>query len=287
MLQTTPFRRAVEQDTASFDISRGHQVPKLLLEKSKDDVATTSFADYTARVEASLHPQNRTGRGVNVEVTVGPMLPPKATGYVWTGGPAKFWGRLAVLHKKGLKAELSSQAQVVLQKHLNLVAEYWEDLTDITMEEAIHELQAHCAKMGGRSPKVMKIIDGQRKHHLQVHHSFGAAQYQNWLEGAQTGGLRPLFRSLKKSEVQTARPFLDLAVEVRPHARRAFWAEMWDPGVLNPPLALRLEMSFGKKHAFKLKLCLPLSLAPCKRRWPRCRTRPRGLMAGVMKCSGP
>ena len=227
VLRTTPFKRVVDSDPAPFDGNQGHKTPKVLLEPSRCDEATTSF---TARVEASLYLQDRAGRGVSA------LIPPKATGYVWTGGPAKFWGRMAVLHKKGVKNGLSQPAQLVLQRHLQQVAQNWGDVDALTLEEALTKLHQTCAGQGSQSQEVKRIIEGQRKHHLQLHHSFNAAQYQKWLQGASEGGLRPLFRSLKKTEVQTARPYLDLAVEVRPHARRAEWAEMWAPGGLEPTL---------------------------------------------------
>ena len=104
-----------------------------------------------------------------------------------------------------------------------------------------------CGRQGSQSQEVSRIIEGQREHHLKLHHSFNAAQYQKWLEGASEGGLRPLFRSLKKSEVQTARPYLDLAVEVRPHARRAEWAEMWAPGSLAPILGTTARVKLQRR----------------------------------------
>ena len=80
--------------------------------------------------------RNRAGRGVNIETAVGALIQPKATGYVWTGGPAKFWGRMAVLHKKGVKHGLSQPAQLVLQRHLQQVPQNWGDADALTLEEA-------------------------------------------------------------------------------------------------------------------------------------------------------
>ena len=142
-----------------------------------------------------------------------------------------------------------------------------------------------CGRQGSQSQEVSRIIEGQRKHHLKLHHSFNAAQYQKWLEGASEGGLRPLFRSLKKSEVQTARPYLDLAVEVRPHARRAEWAgnvgsgesctHSWHHGSGKAPAEGQVPSPNPAQ---------PLGLMPCRRRWQSFRVRPRDRMVGAMKC---
>ncbi|CAE7227892.1 unnamed protein product [Symbiodinium sp. CCMP2456] len=234
VLQATYFQRQVDPHPMPFETTQGHRDPALLLEPQCTKEVTTSFADFTVRVEASLHPNCKGGRGLEVTAKVGPIMPPKPTGYVWTGGPAKYWGRLAVLHKKGVKQGLSMKARQILQHHLQQVQEQWGELAGYTLEYAAAELVSQCGLPGPHSTRVSGIIEAQRKHHLHLHHSFGAAQYQQWLEGASQGGLRPLFRNLSKHEAHVTRPYTDLALEIRPHARRKHWAALWRPGGDSP-----------------------------------------------------
>ena len=55
------------------------------------------------------------------------------------------------------------------------------------------------------------------------------AEYKTWLQGAASGYLRPLFRSVKKPEQTLVRPFRELPLEMRSHARRKQWAKVWQP----------------------------------------------------------
>ena len=105
----------MDSDPAPFDGNQVTKLPSCSWKPSRCDEATTSFADFTARVEASLYPQDRE---VKVETEVSALIRRKPLGIVWTGRPAKFWGRMAVLHKKGVKNSLSQPAQLVLQRYL-------------------------------------------------------------------------------------------------------------------------------------------------------------------------
>ena len=51
--------------------------------------------------------------------------------------------------------------------------------------------------------------------------------YKEWLEGSSTGGLKPLFKALKKEETVTARPFRTLDYASRMHARLEQWVPLW------------------------------------------------------------
>ena len=53
------------------------------------------------------------------------------------------------------------------------------------------------------------------------------AQYQAWLEEAQAGTMRPLFRTVKSHEATTVRPFGHVEPGLRPFLRFIQWQEIW------------------------------------------------------------
>ena len=53
--------------------------------------------------------------------------------------------------------------------------------------------------------------------------------YSQWLEAACKGGMRGLYRALKSEDVIPDRPYRHIPLEIRPHIRRAHWAEVWRP----------------------------------------------------------
>ena len=53
--------------------------------------------------------------------------------------------------------------------------------------------------------------------------------YQTWLQGAVEGGMRGLYKSLKKPENIQARPYREASSELRPHLRRQEWKQVWKP----------------------------------------------------------
>ena len=110
-------------------------------------------------------------------------------------------------------------------------------------------------------------------------------QYESWLESAVTGGMRGLFRALKSPEANLDRPYRDVPCELRPHVRRAWWFEVWQPRPKTPQYTKKGSNSVTRRwrsfsnfrhtrhNQFRrlLKSWLP-------RLW--------GLMDGQRKCSG-
>ena len=244
-LQARPFRRPVDDEQAPFQGHFTMVYPSLLLEPRADDAITAGFAGFTQRVEASLYPSDIRGRGCQVETHIGPLAPPKPTGFVWAGGKSRFWGRLAVWHRQGLRIGLSPKLQQVVQSHLSQLLFNWEECDAFRCQTAVNLVQEHFGKEGTKAKEVKQIIETQRKLHLRKAHQEQAKKYEAWLQGDGKNHLRHLYRALKTEENITTRPFADLAVEVKPHARRAWWADMWAPSGLsgthgtNPRLALQ------------------------------------------------
>ncbi|CAE7377973.1 unnamed protein product [Symbiodinium natans] len=151
------------------------------------------------------------------------LLEPRADDAI-TAGFAGFTQRVeASLYPsdiRGLRIGLSPKLQQVVQSHLSQLLLNWEE------------------------------CDAFRKAHQEQ-----AKKYEAWLQGDGKNHLRHLYRALKTEENTTTRPFADLAVEVKPHARRAWWADMWAPSGLSgthgtdPRLALQNQ---ARKQAANL-----------------------------------
>ena len=54
------------------------------------------------------------------------------------------------------------------------------------------------------------------------------SQYQAWLEEAQQGSMRPLYRTVKSHELVTVRPFGQAEPGLRPYLRFLQWQEIWE-----------------------------------------------------------
>ena len=78
-------------------------------------------------------------------------------------------------------------------------------------------------------PKDKEILSKVSESEAQKWQQQRTAEYKTWLQGAASGYLRPLFRSVKKPEQTLVRPFRELPLEMRSHARRKQWAKVWQP----------------------------------------------------------
>ena len=92
--------------------------------------------------------------------------------------------------------------------------------------------------------------------------------YQEWLQQAAQGSLRPIYRSIKAHEAQVVRPFLDRPFELRPYLQFCQWQKIWgSSGDLVDPVIPQLRqqaiqeaeklapVSFNKLHKVVKTLC--------------------------------
>ena len=78
------------------------------------------------------------------------------------------------------------------------------------------------------------------------------AQYQAWLEEAQSGSLRPLFRTVKSHELTTVRPFGHVEPGLRPYLRFLQWQEIWGATDCAIERVMQVSQQRAKEEAKKL-----------------------------------
>ena len=79
------------------------------------------------------------------------------------------------------------------------------------------------------------------------------AQYQAWLEEAQAGSMRPLFRTVKSHEATTVRPFGHVEPGLRPFLRFIQWQEIWGATDSAIEKVMQLSQQQAKEEAKELK----------------------------------
>ena len=78
------------------------------------------------------------------------------------------------------------------------------------------------------------------------------AHYQAWLEEAQSGSLRPLFRTVKSHELTTVRPFGHVEPGLRPYLRFLQWQEIWGATDCAIERVMQVSQQRAKEEAKKL-----------------------------------
>ena len=109
-----------------------------------------------------------------------------------------------------------------------------QDDQDLDMEgvdmPALRECLFSTIKAGEvPSQSILDDLNKVTKEAGRQHHEQQAQQYQQWLSTATSGGMKGLYAVLRKAEATTTRPYRDLPLEIRPHARRADWMHLWQP----------------------------------------------------------
>ena len=187
---------------------------------------TRWLADFSHSVECSLLVQGGGGRGWNLTWVRQPLAPQQPAGTQWKGNLAGYWNRLGVWlvsypgnFPPGVKAKI--------QAHLVKVADNWHDegLGMTAGEFADRMCQAF--PDAGRPPVLAEVVKAQLRRAVQKDTQERDQRYQEWLVQATSGHMREFWRALKTHEAKTQRPYQNLGSEVRSHARRAGWWEIW------------------------------------------------------------
>ncbi|CAE7355465.1 unnamed protein product, partial [Symbiodinium sp. KB8] len=97
---------------------------------------------------------------------------------------------------------------------------------------------------------LQSYAEEQAKLAKKAQHAQETDSYQQWLSGALTAGMGPVYRALKSHEQTLARPFRDQSALARSYCRMEFWGHIWNASILPPQgvfsderLALRAEAS--------------------------------------------
>ena len=191
-----------------------------------------SWAAFTSEVEAGMFEPSQSGRAAALGFLHKPLLGDCMEGRVWRGGPGARW-RLLLACAQGLTQGLRRRR---LQSLKNWILDHydqsWIDMDGVDGRHFCTKLsQAGLQSLG---PQDFKVLQYQATEHQKKWQRDKTQQYESWLESAVTGGMRGLFRALKSPEANLDRPYRDVPCELRPHVRRAWWFEVWQPRPRTP-----------------------------------------------------
>ena len=222
------------------------QVPKKLTGKAKKEVSfswspapfvsimshvhinrpTRWMADFSHSVECSFLEHGGGGRGWNLAWVRKPLVPQQPQGTQWKGNLASFWNRMGVW-LVSYPGKVPPKVQAQLQAHLVKVTDNWhDDSVGMTAGEFADRMCQHFSDAS--QPQVLAdVVKAQLRSAVQRDTQERNQQYQAWIAQATSGHMRAFWRALKTHEAKTQRPYQTLGMEVRSHARRAGWWEIW------------------------------------------------------------
>ncbi|CAE7298389.1 unnamed protein product, partial [Symbiodinium sp. CCMP2592] len=205
------------------------------------DPLSNRLASISSSVEHSLL-QTSQGIGRQLQVEFLPAVP-RMSQFAWEGSCQAFWHRVQFLCQ-GDHPKRREQCQ----EYLPPILDHWQG----NSEEAVSflsTLQACLSEQAAVPERVQQLMQEQFLLASKVHQDAQTKSYRSWLQGAQEKGMAPLFKTIKKGEITTARPFRDLSAEVRALARTKLWLRTWK-GVLRvedlPPLPHAEQQASGK-----------------------------------------
>ena len=193
-----------------------------------------------------------------------PLVAPSSPAYPWLGKQHSFWGRVQLWVSQAAEGKLDSKIIPVVLRHLQ------QESHDVELEGIdVPALRAQLADNIRNSqqppPTLAEAVNKIQQQAARQHQARQSSDYQQWLEAATSGGMKGLYSAIRKPETTTVRPYRDLPLELRPHARRAAWMSLWQPAVnVDPNLAPALA-SLQQQAIRQSQLVGPVS-APALRK---------------------
>ena len=199
-----------------------------LLEEASSHPRDTSWGGFVRWLEATTCEDGEQGRAWRVEAEFKPLIRPTSPDYPWMGRKHGFWSRLALWVSQAAMNKLNTRVIPVVLRHLE------QEDKDLEMEgvdvPALRACLFSTIKAGEvPSQTLLDDLNKVSKEAGRQRHEQQAQQYEQWLCSATSGGMKGLYAVLRKAEVTTTRPYRDLPLEIRPHARRADWMHLWQP----------------------------------------------------------
>ena len=190
------------------------------------------------------------GRGVSLQTTWQPVASQAPDSYQWFGHEHAVWSQLAGKFKAG------GPELVILSLLSKLGPDHqeWVEARNIVLNHGGKSAQSsQCAQddsqVHGLSA-LQSYAEEQAKLAKKAQHAEGTKSYQQWLAGALSAGMGPVYRALKSHEQTLARPFRDQSALARSYCRLEFWGHIWNASIIPPQgdfteerLALRAEAS--------------------------------------------
>ena len=199
-----------------------------LLEETSLHPRDTAWGGFVRWLETTTCEDGEQGRAWRVEAEFKPLVKSTSPEYPWLGRKQGFWGRLALWVSQAAKNKLHTRVIPVVLKHLR------QEDKDLDLEGVDVQALRAClfsTIQEGKVPShsILEDLNKVAKEAARQHHDLQSQQYQEWLSNATMGGMKGLYAVLRKAEATTTRPYRDLPLEIRPHARRAAWMHLWQP----------------------------------------------------------
>ena len=193
------------------------------------DLGTLRFANWAAQMESYLFSvytdKSPKGRGWSLEVVQKPLASSRPDGVLWHGAAECFWERLHALTSVKIRHMQVHQYRQLPDMKAKVYV-YWRGCNKELLESFLDELT--CFIQGeDNTPNLANQCQQQLDLAKKAGRQHEERQYLTWMQKGLLGGLRPLFRAIKKAEAILVRPFRDKAAEERPECRKQFWGTLW------------------------------------------------------------
>ena len=205
------------------------------------DEATQHFALVSEACSTCVEPTNPSDRGTTLKLVRRPLIQRTAK-YSWAR--ALLWLQAA---QKGEQNRHNWQT----------VADWIHNLPKVEGAEDPERVKFQLAEflatgLGDPQPLCDQVERFARQAKAKEYDE-DKAQYQAWLEEAQAGSMRPLFRTVKSHEATTVRPFGHVEPGLRPFLRFIQWQEIWGATDSAIEKVMQFSQQQAKEEAKELK----------------------------------
>ena len=213
------------------------------------DAATQHFALVSEACSACVEPTHPSDRGTTLRIVRRPLIQPTAP---QTKRTAKCsWARALSWLRAAQKGEQSRHSW-------QTVADWIHNLPQVDGAEDPERVKFQLAEFlttgSGDAQSLSDQVERFARQAKANDYAEDKAQYQAWLEEAQAGSMRPLFRTVKSHEATTVRPFGHVEPGLRPFLRFIQWQEIWGASDCAIERVMQLSQQKAKEEAKELKV---------------------------------
>ena len=211
-----------------------------------------------------------------MEADIKPLVAPSSPAYPWLGKQHSYWGRIRLWVSQAAEGTIDSRIIPVVLRHLQQEAHDVE-LEGIDVPALRAQLADHIRSSQQPPPALVEAVNKIQQQVSQQHQAHQSSDYKQWLEEATSGGMKGLYSAIRKPETTTVRPYRDLPLEVRPHARRAAWMSLWQPTVNEEPSLVPALTSLQLQAIRQSRLVGPVSALALRKVVKKLSTKAPGL----------
>ncbi|CAE7038352.1 unnamed protein product [Symbiodinium natans] len=244
------------------------------------------WASFTAGVEEQLF-SVQAGRGWKLEVSFSPLVKTTSPEKLWKGSSPAFWQSFLTWTSKALGTNPDPRITPLFVEAKNRIPEFWSEMASCTAQAlqdllGAPDMQSHHL--------ALEIIAHQGRSALKEAVRKSDEAYSQWLQEACKGGMRGLYKALKSEDSIPDRPYRNIPLEIRPHIRRAHWADVWQPmpgNEVNPNVDFDCLRDASVSQAITLPPITGPMVAKVIKRMPTKAIGADGWSVQMLKCLAP